>query len=215
MSLLVAPSILASDFLNLEKEIEAINLAKPNLLHVDVMDGSFVPPISFGQEIVSKIASIAKIPLDIHLMVNQPEDKIVSFLKFSPEIITFHVEATMHAQRICQEIKDSGSKAGIAINPGTSISCLEALIPFVDLILVMTVNPGWGGQKFITSMIEKIKWIRSRGTVSEHIQIEVDGGINQETAKVCKDAGADIAVAGTYIFSSNDYKSKIESLRNL
>jgi len=212
--LLVAPSILASDFLNLSEEIKLINLAKPDFLHVDVMDGCFVPPISFGQEIVGKIASVAEVPLDIHLMIDQPETKIESFLKYSPEILTFHLEATKHAHRICQEIKKSGTKVGIAINPGTSVQSLDALLPYIDLILVMTVNPGWGGQKFISSMTEKIKWIRSHGKGTEHIQIEVDGGINQDTAKICSDAGANIVVAGTYVFSG-DYKSKINLLKGV
>lgn len=209
----VAPSILASNFLKLEEELFKIGGSGAELLHVDVMDGSFVPPISFGQEIVKKIKSVSRLPLDVHLMIDNPEKHIESFLDIGVEFLTFHIEATNHAHRIAQQIRKSGTKAGVALNPGTNIQLLEPLLSELDLVLVMSVNPGWGGQNFIHSALDKIRWLKSRNRDSESFVVEVDGGINKETAKLCHDAGIDILVAGTHVFSASDYKVQVDSLR--
>lgn len=209
----VAPSILAADFLNLKEDISKVEAAGADLLHLDVMDGGFVPPISFGQDIIKKIRKCTRLPLDVHLMIREPEKHIKSFAEIGIEYLTFHLEAVSHPFKILEEIRSFGVKSGIAINPGTPVQVLEPLFSALDLILIMTVNPGWGGQAFISTMLEKIRWIKSHGDKTSHIKIEVDGGINKETGLECYKAGAEILVAGTFIFNSSDYAYSIKSLK--
>jgi ribulose-phosphate 3-epimerase len=214
MDLKVAPSILAANFLDLEKEVIEIGNSGADSLHIDIMDGSFVPPISFGQEITKKISSISLIPLDVHLMVNNPENHYESFIAAGAKNITFHVESTAHSHLLAQEIALRGVSVGVALNPATPLSSIEYLLPIVNLVLVMTVNPGWGGQKFIPEMLNKIKQLKSILPKNRTIDIQVDGGVNQNTAKDCINAGATNLVAGTYVFSSKDYAASILSLKN-
>lgn len=213
MGVKIAPSILAANFLELGSELDKISNSSANILHVDVMDGAFVPPISFGQEIVKKIKSKSSLPLDVHLMIEHPEKQVDSFLDIGVEYLTFHLESTKHAFRLAQYIKSNKTKVGIGINPGTAVEALFPLLPVIDLALIMTVNPGWGGQSFIAESLDKIKLLSSKKTQFNNLEIEVDGGINQETAKLCVNSGADILVAGTYIFNSNNYLDKVNSLR--
>ncbi len=210
----IAPSLLAADWTNIGGEVSAVERAGADLLHLDVMDGSFVPPISFGQDFVRSVKKITSLPLDVHLMIASPEKHLESFIQAGADILTFHVEATAHPHRLIQMIKGYGILAGIALNPGTPLAMIEPCLGDADLILVMTVNPGWGGQSFIPSMLDKIKSIAGHPSKRSETRIEVDGGINPETAKVCAEHGAEILVAGTSIFSSSDYADAISQLKN-
>jgi len=203
----IAPSILSADFGKLNEEIKTIE-KYADLLHIDVMDGNFVPNLTFGAPVVSKIKTT--LPLDCHLMVNHPETYVDDFVKAGASIITVHAETCPNLHRNLQQIKDHGIKAGVAINPHTEIDFLEFVAPLVDMVLVMSVNPGFGGQKFIESVLPKIKQIRK---LYPKMDIQVDGGINAETAKKVIKAGANVLVAGNYIFTAKDRKVAIESLR--
>jgi len=209
----IAPSILAADWGALAEEIKKVEAAGADYLHLDVMDGSFVPPISFGQEFIKKVRAISSLPLDVHLMINAPENQVDSFIDAGADIITFHLEATSHSHRLLQYLKKRGVKAGVAVNPGTAASLLEPVLDLVDLVLIMTVNPGWGGQSFISSCLEKIKYISTHSKLPPNALVEVDGGVNEETASLCKSAGANLLVAGTYIFSSSSYAESIKKLK--
>ncbi len=208
----IAPSILAADWLNLSEEVSKVEAAGADLLHLDVMDGSFVPAISYGQDIIKAIKKVATTPLDVHLMVNNPESLVDSFVDAGASILTFHVEATKHPHRLLQYIRSKGVSAGLALNPGTNIDCIEDLLDEMDLLLIMTVNPGWGGQKFIQNSILKID--KAKALIGKRqIEIEVDGGINENTGKICAQHGASVLVAGTYVFGSKNYAESIGSLR--
>lgn len=204
----IAPSLLAADFSKLREEVEAINKTEAKWLHLDVMDGNFVPNISFGADIIKSIKPYTDLYFDAHLMVEKPEWYIETVAKAGVDSITIHVEATNHLHRALQMIKSVGIKAGVALNPATDIEVLDNVIDLIDLVLVMTVNPGFGGQKFIDNTLQKIKRIREK---YPHIDIQVDGGINNETAKLVKEAGANILVAGSYVFKG-DYNEKVNSL---
>jgi ribulose-phosphate 3-epimerase len=212
----VSPSVLASDFANLEKEVKMINDSQADWIHVDIMDGLFVPNISFGLPVTEAIHRHAKKPLDVHLMIVQPERYVDAFKKAGAEIISVHVEACPHLHRNIQQIKSLGCKAGVAINPHTSISELENVIQDIDLVLVMSVNPGFGAQKFIEHTFTKVKALKKMIVDSgSSALIEIDGGVNLQNAKPLLDAGADVLVAGNFVFSSPDPKNVIAGLKGL
>ena len=206
--IIIAPSLLAADFSKLKEEVKAIENTKAKWLHLDVMDGNFVPNISFGADIVKAIRKDSNLYFDAHLMIENPEWYIDTMADAGVQSISIHVEATKHLDRALQLIKARGLKAGVAINPATDIAFLDNIYEKLDLILIMTVNPGFGGQKFLNQMIEKIRKVRNK---FPHIDIQVDGGINNETAKLVIEAGANVLVAGSYVFSGN-YAEKVNSL---
>lgn len=207
MKIAIAPSILSADFGRLNEEIASIE-SYSDLLHVDIMDGHFVPNITIGPPVVSCIKT--KLPLDCHLMIEQPEKYIEEFVKAGAASITVHQEACKHLHRVIQQIKAFGVKAAVSINPATPLKMIEEVLDDVAMVLIMSVNPGFGGQKFIENALEKISALRR---MKPDLDIEVDGGINAETAKLCVKAGANILVAGSYIFGAKDRKQAIESLK--
>ncbi len=210
----VAPSLLSANFLKLEEEIKAVDEAGADLLHIDVMDGHFVPNLTFGPCVIEKIPNITKIPLDVHLMVKDVEKFVDLFIPIKPKFISFHIESEAHPIRLCEYIRNHKIHPAIVLNPHTSISSIKHMIEFVDMILLMSVNPGFSGQKFLSLIYEKIKELRTLiDKKNAKIFIEVDGGINGLNASDLETAGADILVAGSYIFSSNDYKNAISSLK--
>lgn len=200
---LIAPSILSADFANLGRDIKALDEAGADWMHIDVMDGHFVPNISFGAAIMASIRDYSDKPFDVHLMISPVDEYIEAFAKAGANYITVHAEATIHLDRTIQLIKSYGVKAGIALNPTTPVSALDYLMDDLDLILVMSINPGFGGQKFMPSQLKKIKQIRQ--LIGERdIRLEVDGGVNQQTAKQCIEAGADVLVAGSFVFKDGN-----------
>ncbi|EMF0197256.1 ribulose-phosphate 3-epimerase [Enterococcus hirae] len=210
----IAPSILSADFSNLQRDIELVEKGGADYIHVDVMDGQFVPNITFGPNIVQAIRPITKLPLDVHLMIVDSEKYIPAFAKAGADIITVHVEATPHIHRALQMMKDLGVKSGVVINPGTPITMIKHVLPIADQVLVMTVNPGFGGQSFIEETVEKIAELSElREQNNWHYSIEVDGGIVPETAQICQKAGADVFVAGSYIYNSEDPVGQINQLK--
>lgn len=210
----IAPSILSADFANLQRDIELVEKGGADYIHVDVMDGQFVPNITFGPNIVQAIRPITKLPLDVHLMIVDPENYIPAFAKAGADIITVHVEATHHIHRALQMTKYLGVKAGVVINPGTPVSMIKHVLSIADQVLVMTVNPGFGGQSFIEETVEKISELAELRQQNDwHYTIEVDGGIVPETAKICRDAGAEIFVAGSYVYNSENPVGQIEQLK--
>lgn len=215
-SLVIAPSILAADFANLEREVKMLNESQADWIHVDIMDGEFVPNISFGIPVTEAIKRHAKKPLDVHLMIVHPERYVEAFQKAGAAIISVHIEACNHLHRNIQQIKALGCKAGVAINPHTSVSALENTIADIDLICMMSVNPGFGGQKFIENTYQKVKQLKEliRKTGSKAL-IEIDGGVNLTNAKPLKEAGADVLVAGNFVFSANDPQSVISELKRV
>lgn len=209
----IAPSILSADFSKLGAEVQAIDEAGADYIHLDVMDGHFVPNITFGPVVVESLRKVTKKPFDVHLMIAPVDNYVEGFAKAGADIITFHPEAGAHPHRTIQLIKSYGKKAGISLNPHTSVSVLDYIIEDLDLILVMTVNPGFGGQKFIP-LLDKIAEIRKRiDATGRDIDLEVDGGVNAETAKQVIAAGANVLVAGTAVFKEKDYGEAISRLR--
>jgi ribulose-phosphate 3-epimerase len=209
---IIAPSVLAADFANLQRDSEMLNVSQADWFHIDIMDGVFVPNISFGMPVLEAIQRHAKKPLDVHLMIVQPERYLETFKKLGAEIITVHYEACPHLHRTIQQIKDLGCKAGVALNPHTPVNVLEDIIQDLDMVLIMSVNPGFGGQKFIEHTYEKVRKVRA---MSATVMIEIDGGVNQSNAKKLIEAGANALVAGNFVFSSENPIQTIQDLKNL
>lgn len=211
MSVRIAPSILSADFCRLGEEINAVVESGADLIHFDVMDGQFVPNLTMGPPVLASIRSVTEVPLDVHLMIDQPERYVEDFANAGADIISFHLEATQHPHRLIHQIKDLGCQAGIALNPSTSQDEIEYLVDDLDMVLVMTVNPGFSGQNFIPEMIEKIRNVRA---MMGDRDVEVDGGIDNQTAHLVSEAGANILVSGSYIYGHTSYMEAIESLRD-
>lgn len=210
----LSPSILSADFLRLGEEIRATEESGADMLHIDIMDGLFVPNITIGPAVVEAIKRVSTLPLDVHLMIEAPERYIEDFIKAGADYLTVHVEASVHLHRTVSKIKELGSKAGVSLNPSTSVSSLEEILPALDMALVMSVNPGFGGQKFIPETLDKIK--RLKGLIKKRglkTLIEVDGGITPDNAKSVARAGADILVMGSAFFGSGNYKALVKDLR--
>lgn len=213
---LISPSLLSADFLHLDKDIDMINQSDAEWLHLDVMDGVFVPNISFGFPVLEAVASKCTKKLDVHLMIEHPEKFINEVKALGAYMMNVHYEACMHLHRVIQQIKESGMKAGVTLNPHTPVSVLEDIIEDLDMVLLMTVNPGFGGQKFIEHSIDKVKSLRQLiERTDSHALIEVDGGVNADTAPRLVKAGVDVLVSGSYIFKAADPLATIKSLSNL
>lgn len=216
MAQIISPSVLSCDFANIQRDVEMINNSNADWFHVDVMDGVFVPNISFGFPVVSAIKQHATKPLDVHLMIANPDNYLEEFKKAGADWLTVHYEACTHLHRTIQVIKSLDMKAGVALNPHTSVDVLKDILSELDLVLIMSVNPGFGGQKFIPHALNKVARLKDliRETGSSAL-IEVDGGVNLETGKQLLDAGADALVAGSFVFNSDNPADTIQSLKNL
>jgi len=211
---IIAPSVLAADISRMADEVSAVVEAGADWIHIDVMDGHFVPPITFGPSLVKAVRGLCSLPLDVHLMIEKPEHQLKAFTEAGADIITVHYEACPQLHRTLQRIRELGVKAGVAINPGTSVDLLEPLLDSIDLLLIMTVNPGWGGQSFIPSSLQKVSLASDLiGNRRDQIHLEVDGGINEETSVSVCTAGANVLVAGSHIFTSDNYANAIKELR--
>lgn len=216
MKTLVSPSLLAADFLNLKDEIEMINNSQADWLHMDIMDGVFVPNISFGFPVLEAVSKVCKKPLDVHFMIVHPEQYIEQTAKLGAMMMNVHYETCTHLHRTIQQIHAAGMKAGVTLNPSTPVSMLEDIIYNVDMVLLMSVNPGFGGQKFIENTIRKVKRLRKMiDDAGTHTLIEIDGGVQGETAPRLVKAGADVLVSGSYVFKSADPHATIEALKKL
>lgn len=214
--MLVSPSLLSADFANLSKDIEMINNSEADFLHLDIMDGVFVPNISFGFPVMQAVSKICRKPLDVHLMIVEPHKWVENVKGIGAEIMNVHLEACLHLDRTVNSIHEAGMKAGVTLNPATPVSLLVDIIDQLDLVLLMSVNPGFGGQSFISNTIKKVKELKKlRDSSGSKALIEVDGGVNDTTGKLLAEAGADILVAGNYIFKSTDPKERISLLKSL
>lgn len=212
---ILAPSILSADFARLGEEVRAVVEAGADWIHVDVMDGAFVPNITIGQPVVAALKKVTDRPLDVHLMVDAPERYVESFIQAGADIVTVHVEATTHLHRTLQHIRSLGAKAGVSLNPATPVESLEWVMDDLDLILVMSVNPGFGGQSFIPSALAKISRLRQMiNATGRHIDLEVDGGVKVDNIRAVYDAGANAFVAGSAIFGQTDYAGVIHAMRD-
>lgn len=215
MSVLIAPSILAADFAHLSRDVEMLNNSAADWIHVDIMDGRFVPNISFGFPVCEAVYRYAKKPLDYHLMIQEPEKYLEAFKNVGANSISVHYEACTHLHRVLQEIKALGCKAGVAINPHTNIQLLEDVIHEIDLVCVMSVNPGFGGQTFIENTYKRVRILKELITdAGTNTLIEIDGGVNAQNARLLVEAGADVLVAGSFVFKSNEPEATIEELKN-
>ncbi|MCH5225122.1 MAG: ribulose-phosphate 3-epimerase [Muribaculaceae bacterium] len=212
----VSPSLLSADFSNLAKDIEMINRSEADYLHLDVMDGVFVPNISFGFPVIDSVAKICKKPLDVHLMIVEPQKWVDRLKECGAEIMNVHIEACLHLDRTVNAIHEAGMKAGVTLNPATPVSLLVDIINQLDLVLLMSVNPGFGGQAFIHNTLKKVAELKAlRDSSESKAMIEVDGGVNEETGRLLAEAGADILVAGNYVFKSQNPKERINILKAL
>lgn len=210
----IAPSILAADYANFASELKRIEETSAEYVHIDIMDGQFVPNISFGADVVASMRKHSKLVFDCHLMVVNPERYVDAFAQAGTDIMTIHAESTLHIHGALQKIKAAGMKAGIVINPGTPISAIEPVLSLVDQVLIMTVNPGFGGQAFIPEMLEKVQKVaKIRDEKGYDFDIEVDGGVDNKTIKACYQAGANVFVAGSYLFKASDLTAQVETLR--
>ncbi|NRG45638.1 ribulose-phosphate 3-epimerase [Bacillus sp. CRN 9] len=210
----IAPSILSADFSKLGEEIKDVEQGGADYIHVDVMDGHFVPNITIGPLIVDAIRPITKLPLDVHLMIENPDQYIEAFAKAGADYITVHVEACQHLHRTIHLIKSYGIKAGVVLNPATPVQSIKHVLEDIDMVLLMTVNPGFGGQKFITSVLPKIAEVKQLIEAGDlQVEIEVDGGVNEETAKLCMEAGADVLVAGSAVYNKENRAEAIAAIR--
>jgi ribulose-phosphate 3-epimerase len=216
MNTLIAPSVLAADFANLQKDSEMLNKSQADWFHIDIMDGVFVPNISFGMPVLKAIAKHATKPLDVHLMIVNPDQYIETFEALGSAVLTVHYEACDHLHRTLQKIKSCGMKAGVALNPHTPISVLESIIKDIDVVCIMSVNPGFGGQSFIEETYTKVRALKALITEKGSTTlIEIDGGVTNKNAKQLVNAGADVLVAGSYVFGSEDPMKTIEGLKSL
>lgn len=210
----IAPSLLAADFSKLGEEMQDIEKGGADLVHLDVMDGRFVPNISFGPPVIQALRPITKLPFDVHLMIYHPEDYFDILKNIGVEMVSFHIEAVTHVDRVIHALKSANIKCGLAVNPGTSLSMIETVLPLLDYVLIMSVNPGFGGQKFIPYAVDKVKQLKKMITEKQlSVSIEVDGGVNQDNAFLLKNAGADILVAGSSVFGKSDRAKAIHELR--
>lgn len=212
----IAPSVLAADYANFASELKRIEETDAEYVHIDIMDGQFVPNISFGADVVASMRKHSKLVFDCHLMVVNPERYVDAYAQAGADIMTIHTESTQHIHGALQKIKAAGMKVGVVINPGTPVSALEPVLPLVDQVLIMTVNPGFGGQSFIPECLDKVKKVvdlRQAGGYS--FDIEVDGGVDDKTIAVCAQAGANVFVAGSYLFKADDLVSQVQTLRKV
>ena len=214
--MIVSPSLLSADFCNLSADIDMINRSEAELLHLDIMDGVFVPNISFGFPVIKNLKNICTKGLDVHLMIVEPQKFIKEVKDAGAEYMNVHYEVCQHLSRVIQQIKEAGMKAGVTLNPATPVAVLEDVICDIDMALIMSVNPGFGGQKFIPNSVKKVRQLRDMIAKSgSNALIEVDGGVNEETGRMLKDAGADILVAGNYVFKAENPLQRISTLKNL
>ena len=212
----IAPSILSADFSKLGEEILAVEAAGADWIHIDVMDGHFVPNITIGPGPVASLRKITRLPFDVHLMIENPDQYIDSFAAAGSDIITVHVEAARHLHRTIAQIKEKGIKAGVSLNPATPLAQVEPIMSDVDVLLIMTVNPGFGGQKFINSILPKIQKAQAMvKAISPHVSIEVDGGVTIDNIKAIAEAGADVMVAGASVFGSGNYEQTIRTMKTI
>lgn len=210
----IAPSILAADYANFASELKRIEETSAEYVHIDIMDGQFVPNITFGADVVVSMRKHSKLVFDCHLMVVNPERFVDAFAQAGADIMTIHAESTLHIHGALQKIKKAGMKAGVVINPGTPVSAIEPVLSLVDQVLIMTVNPGFGGQAFIPEMLEKVQKVaKIRDEKGYDFDIEVDGGVDNKTIKACYQAGANVFVAGSYLFKATDLAAQVETLR--
>lgn len=210
----IAPSLLAADFSKLEEEMQDIEKGGADLVHLDVMGGRFVPNISFGPPVIQALRPITKLPFDVHLMIYHPEDYFDILKNLGVEMASFHIEAVTHVDRVIHALKSANIRCGLAVNPGTSLLMIDTVLPLLDYVLIMSVNPGFGGQKFIPYAVDKVKQLKKMITEKQlSVSIEVDGGVNQDNAFLLKNAGADILVAGSSVFGKSDRAKAIHELR--
>lgn len=212
----VSPSLLSADFGNLARDVEMLNNSSADMIHLDVMDGVFVPNISFGFPVIEAVSRLARKPLDVHLMIVEPQNYIAQVRDCGAAIMNVHQEACVHLHRTVEAIKKEGMKAAVTLNPATPVCLLEDIISDLDMVLLMSVNPGFGGQKFITGTLQKVRRLRELiARTGSHAEIEVDGGVNSQTAPLLAEAGADILVAGSYVFKASDPAAAIKGLGEL